>query len=788
MPVTPNAANRSYSTADDGSFPDDSAVAEMVKQGIQKAREKLIDLSLRNGMLNYRHSETSSRHVRIINENARLLVESLSSEQSIDLLPLPPVESIPRDEDTEEFRAALKEAKIIDPEWLAAEDARRAAGNRRRNKDKAAERALRNRVRAQLGMPEWRAATDPKVRAQELGINPSYDLPAAYQSGDGGHPKVQTLLFPDRLEPKLAAVHGAARTLQEDAGISALFCAVGFLEWYETDDSPNPAYAPLLLLPINMEKRVVNGEYIFSIAGRDDDTTTNVALREKLRQHAIELAEYDPEAGIDTYLAKVAEVVRNRPRWRIRRWATIGLFSFSRQAMWSDLDPENWPVSARPEAHELLRQIYGDAPVGELNSIAPVHDVDHPEIEPRAPALVTDADASQVSAVIDAAAGTSLVIQGPPGTGKSQTITNIIANAMWQGKSVLFVSEKMAALNVVKNRLDHMGLGLYCLEVHSAKASKALVLQAIKERMNAPHQPFNAAEIECARDSLREARQRLTEYAGVMNSPAGKTGLTTHDVLWGDSTRASIPDPVPAAAMEFRFNDPLAIDRFKLAEMIGAGKALDDHAAAMGLLAEPARQLWRGIGNLNLNRFDRANAIDAVNQWADALEELNRLVTEFTTTCSWEGLATIGDIARVIQVIRGLPVPNSAIEEALLALTFEEVCVHSLTSWSNLALEAQKLEAQVDAICPVDQLASKLDLAPQLAAQADALDIADAAVTGLQQIHDEAKKNAIELVKAVELIARVFPIAKRDPATDPDDKAEALATSFLYQIRQFPHG
>jgi Protein of unknown function (DUF4011) len=96
MPVTPNAANRSYSTADDGSFPDDSAVAEMVKQGIQKAREKLIDLTLRNGMLNYRHSETSSRHVRIINENPRLLVESLSSEQSIDVLPLPPVESIPQ--------------------------------------------------------------------------------------------------------------------------------------------------------------------------------------------------------------------------------------------------------------------------------------------------------------------------------------------------------------------------------------------------------------------------------------------------------------------------------------------------------------------------------------------------------------------------------------------------------------------------------------------------------------------------------------------------------------------
>src|SRR5664280_2238852 len=170
-PANPNSGRTSKATRTKNAEQVDSGIAEMVKQGILKAREKLIDLSLRNGMLNYRHSESSSRHVRVINTNLRVLVESLALEQSLDVLPLPPVESIPRDEDSDEFKAALKTAKIIDPEWLAAEDARRAAGNRRRYKDKAAERALRDRVRAQLGMPEWRAAIDPKVRAQELGIN-----------------------------------------------------------------------------------------------------------------------------------------------------------------------------------------------------------------------------------------------------------------------------------------------------------------------------------------------------------------------------------------------------------------------------------------------------------------------------------------------------------------------------------------------------------------------------------------------------------------------------------------
>jgi hypothetical protein len=97
---------------------ENGAIAEMVRQGILKAREKLIDLSLRNGMLNYRHSESSSHHVRVVHQLPGAVVECLASEKSIDLLPLPPVETIPRDEDTDVFRAALKEAKRSIPNGL----------------------------------------------------------------------------------------------------------------------------------------------------------------------------------------------------------------------------------------------------------------------------------------------------------------------------------------------------------------------------------------------------------------------------------------------------------------------------------------------------------------------------------------------------------------------------------------------------------------------------------------------------------------------------------------------
>jgi hypothetical protein len=589
------------------------------------------------------------------------LVKGLASGHSLNVVPIPPVDIVPRDEDTEEFRAALTAAKATDPDWLAAEDTRRAGGSRRRFRDKAAERALRDRLREQRGMPEWRVATDPKARARELGINPSYDLPAAdsCEQEERRNGKVQTLFFPDRLEPKLNAIHTAARMLQEDAGISSLYCAIGFLEWYDPDDAPKPAFAPLVLLPINMEKRAVNGEYTFSIAGRDEDETTNVALREKLkRHHALELPEYDAEAGIEAYLTNVEDVIVNKRRWRVHRWATIGLYSFSRQAMWSDLDPTRWPASARPEAHALLQEIYGDAPLGEAETIATVYDVDLPEIEVKAPALVMDADASQLSAVIDVANGRNLVIQGPPGTGKSQAITNIIAGALWQGKSVLFVSEKMAALKVVKNRLDHMGLGLYCLEIHSAKTSKTQVLNSIKERMNTPRPPSNAEDVGRAREALGEARQRLTEYAALMNSPAGRTGLTTHEVLWGDFCRAERPGTVPAQALEFRFANPLEIDRFKLSELKSAGKALDDHALAMGDMAEPARQPWRGVGNLNLSRFDRVKAVEATVEWANELRQLQNLVEEFAAICFWEKLGSILEIERAVGIVGRIPAPD----------------------------------------------------------------------------------------------------------------------------------
>ena len=461
---------------------------------------------------------------------------------------------------------------------------------------------------------------------------------------------------------------------------------------------------------------------------------------------------------------------------------TIGLFSFARQVMWSDLDPNKWPASARPEAHQLLGEIYGDVVGEHSDTVAPVYDVDHPDLEQQAPALVTEADASQLSAVIDAATDKNLVIQGPPGTGKSQTITNIIANALWHDKTVLFVSEKMAALKVVKDRLDHMGLGQFCLAVHSAKASKSLVLKAIRDRMESARVRSNHSDVERARDALHDLRKRLTEYATLVNSPAGETGLTIHQVLWGDFARSTLPEGVPSSALEFRLPAPLDIDRFRRGELIAAGRALDELAASMGEFAEPQKQPWRGIGNLNLTRFDRTRAINLVQQWKTALESLRDNAEALTVTSAWNRPQTLSDLQQASTIARQIPDPPPSLDPQVLSSATDETLRRSLSNWASLVVRAAKFETFIATIAARAKLESNLELATQVAAKAKELGVLEATPNELKGLCGQAQKQADERGAALQLIIDVLSAVHSETKREIDFKAEAMVVGYLHHI------
>src|SRR6185437_2725089 len=148
------------------------------------------------------------------------------------------------------------------------------------------------------------------------------------------------------------------------------------------------------------------------------------------------------------------------------------------------------------------------------------------------PAIIYDADSSQHSALLDALRGKNLVIEGPPGTGKSQTITNLIIAFLVRGKSVLFVSEKLTALEVVRRRLDQSGLGAFCLELHSHKTKKDRLSQDIRERIQKQNSFRDPANLEDKLTLLHKHKKELIEYVNLINQPFGQLRKTIFDILW----------------------------------------------------------------------------------------------------------------------------------------------------------------------------------------------------------------------------------------------------------------
>src|SRR5690606_23135180 len=155
------------------------------------------------------------------------------------------------------------------------------------------------------------------------------------------------------------------------------------------------------------------------------------------------------------------------------------------------------------------------------------HNVDDPAIEAKAPYLVLDADSSQFSTIVDVADGKNLSVEGPPGTGKSQTIVNTIANALSQGKKVLFVAEKMAALEVVKARLEAVGLGEFLLPLQAERSSREQVIQSVRARL--AMEPTGAPrDYEDRLEKFRHTRTELAKYVDVISRPFGNTGLKVY--------------------------------------------------------------------------------------------------------------------------------------------------------------------------------------------------------------------------------------------------------------------
>lgn len=345
-------------------------------------------------------------------------------------------------------------------------------------------------------------------------------------------------------KPDLRALSAALtaldrRATQEflDKGIRILYLTLGMLEWVDDDDKP--VMSPVLLVPVSLQRASPRDP--FRLVRAESDVVSNPALAAKLEQYGIDMPEFDPtEADADPvdYLDQVSQVVREKkPAWVVTDVSVIRAFSFHKEVMYRDLEVNREAVLAHP----LIRALAGERDNERNLEVDPV---DEDELDARVPpeqmVSILDADASQRRCIDAARRGSSFVMDGPPGTGKSQTIANMIAELMRAGKTVLFVSEKAAALDVVRSRLGAAGLGDYILELHSQKSGRKQVAQELGRALTMhPRPPAGVTQLERAQATRQ--RQELNAYAAAVNEVRQPLGQSFQRVVGRTAQLGSLP-------------------------------------------------------------------------------------------------------------------------------------------------------------------------------------------------------------------------------------------------------
>ena len=350
---------------------------------------------------------------------------------------------------------------------------------------------------------------------------------AASDASSSGH-SIPTTLTASELKPVLTNLYRGARTAMEENGANALFIAIGMLKWYVTDKSDQPRLAPILLLPVNI---VRNGAG-YLIRMRDEDIILNITLVEFLRQqYKLIVPDFSTlptdDNGVD--VAKIFEIIRKviseQPRWEVLDESVLGLFSFNKFVMWNDIHTNADRLLESPIIKSLVeRRLVQDENSEEVD----IHNFDL-FAKPATVATPISVDSSQLEAVIESSSDKSFILYGPPGTGKSQTITNIIANALYKGKRVLFVAEKMAALQVVQKRLAKIGLDPFCLELHSNKVTKTHFLEQLQQALDVTH-GHPSEDFQQRSEELYAVRKQLNDYMQAVHH-AESESLSLYDCI-----------------------------------------------------------------------------------------------------------------------------------------------------------------------------------------------------------------------------------------------------------------
>lgn len=397
---------------------------------------------------------------------------------------------------------------------------------------------------------------------------------------------------PADLKRKLKRIYDNSKTTVEERGVITLYATFGTIHWNDTilGDSTSP----ILLVPCELLYKGPNAPMRLHIA--DEDIQINPAIIYYFREkHKIDLSEFTPESlqdltevSLKDFFKKIEKCIKDQ-EWEVSEEVWLGTFSFESLVLYQDLKLLAEMACSNPLIAAFARALNKSSDKSEALG-EELDSLDTPDI---VPVPILPADSSQLKALTYSASGKNLVIHGPPGTGKSQTISNIIADALKRNKKVLFVSAKMAALNVVFDRLKKEGLGQFCLEAHGVKAGKLKIVEELKRTLESDG-VNSVGPIEQEIEVLQKTRKQLNEYIRAIHTNIDPLGTTIFKAIGRFAKLQKTPD------IKFDPTQKHILDVSK-DELDNYIDALSSIAQIGELFDSRKKHPWRGLNRLDLD-------------------------------------------------------------------------------------------------------------------------------------------------------------------------------------------